>query len=148
MAGELAIIPPLHFRAQLGNFFHHFSSLFLFLEEREENMPFEPSALYLQEFYLNPKNHHRLDDWLMGKHYLGTKRKMQNAEIQFVELTPNELSEACVLKAISKTNAKNFPLENKNIQTQKNLGPYLFPIQSEFFKNAFLTIQQPFFGYF
>ena len=128
MAGELAIIPPLHFRAQLGNFLHHFSSLFLFLEEREENMPFEPSALYLQEYYLNPKNHHRLDDWLMGKHFLGTKRKRQNAEIQFVELTPNELSEACVLKAISKQTiplifGKGYQIEGLSIQAEHYLHP-------------------------
>lgn len=101
---------------------------FLYNEEREENMPFEPSALYLQEYYLNPKNHHRLDDWLMGKHFSGIKRSRQNAEIYFVELTPKEFTNACVLKAISQQTiplifGKGYEIEGVSIHAEHYLHP-------------------------
>lgn len=102
---------------------------FLFDETADENMPFEPSALYLQEFYLRPENQHRIDSWLNGEH--GAKgRSLKNATINFIDLTLPELKNYSIVKATSEDViplifGKGYRIPGIEIKTEWELHPII-----------------------
>lgn len=73
---------------------------FLFNEVGETELRFEPTALFLQEYYLRKENHHKIYDWLEGKHG-AIGRASRDATICFIDLTPQSLENLTVVKALS-----------------------------------------------
>lgn len=104
---------------------------FLYHEAREVDLPFSPTAFYLQEFYLNPDNHPRLEKWLAGEHYTKVFEAQQfatRAEICFLDLTSNELENSVVLKAISEQTipviyGKDYPLFGQKLAEEFYFHP-------------------------
>ncbi len=73
---------------------------FLMDEPIEPLEAFEPSALYHQEYYLQPENASKVLNWLSGLHYKGPVER-KDAEFMFIEFDIPELTGMSVVKAIS-----------------------------------------------